>query len=268
MHPTLTIALKAARRAGSIINQSSLRLDRLMIEEKSARDFVTETDRAAEAAIIAVLREAFPEHSILSEESGLSEGTEAQYQWIIDPLDGTLNFIHGLPQYAISIALAKDGVVEHALVFDPARNELFHASRGGGAFLNDRRIRVSSRIKMQEALVATDFTFQQAHRIEQYIAVFRELSAQTAGQRRPGAAALDLCWTACGRLDAYWAFGLKPWDVAAGSLLVQEAGGLVSDFDGEAQFLQGGELVCGTPKIFAPLLAIVRRHLAPAGSAA
>jgi myo-inositol-1(or 4)-monophosphatase len=261
MHPTLNIAIKAARRAATVINRASLDLDLLRVETKSPNDFVTEVDRAAEEAIIQVLREAYPSHSILAEESG-ETGPEAdtEYQWIIDPLDGTTNFIHGFPQYAISIALARKGVVEQAVVFDPNRNELFTASKGAGAFLNDRRIRVSKRLKLQDALVGTGFPYRQFSHVDTYLAIFKELTQKTAGLRRPGAAALDLAYVAAGRLDAFWEFGLSPWDMAAGSLLISEAGGLVSDLSGESGYLASGNVVAGTPKVFPQLLQLIQGH--------
>ncbi len=259
MHPTLNIAVKAARRAGNIINRASTDLAHLKVHAKSANDFVTEVDRAAEAAIIEVLQDAYPGHGILAEETGTS-GPEGEYQWIIDPLDGTTNFIHGFQQYAVSIALARNGVVEQAVVFDPVANDLYTASKGGGAFLNDRRIRVSKRTRMAEALVGTGFPFREFDNIDAYLAMFREIAQKTAGIRRPGAAALDLAYLAAGRYDGFWELGLKPWDIAAGSLLVQEAGGLISDLTGESGFLATGEVVAGTPKIFAQLLPIIQKH--------
>lgn len=259
MHPTLNIAVKAARRAASVINRASTQLDLLTVQSKSPNDFVTEVDRAAEAAIIEVLRDAYPEHAILAEESGSSGDSE--YCWIIDPLDGTTNFIHGFPQYAISIALARNDVLEQAVVFDPVRNELFTASKGGGAFLNDRRIRVSRRIKLMDSLIGTGFPFRQNDNIEPYIGAFRELTQKTAGIRRPGAAALDLAYVACGRLDGFWEAGLSSWDMAAGALLILEAGGLVTDFGGGSDYLDSGRLVAGTPKVFAQLLPIVQTHM-------
>ncbi|NTV11907.1 MAG: inositol monophosphatase, partial [Zoogloea sp.] len=199
MHPTLNIAIKAARRAGAIINRASLDIDHVRVRTKQPNDFVTEVDKAAEDAIVEVLRDAYPEHSILAEESGETgpEG-DTEYQWIIDPLDGTTNFIHGFPQYAISIALARNGVVEQAVVFDPNRNELFTATKGSGAFLNDRRIRVSKRTKLQDSLIGTGFPYRNFSRIDSYLSIFKELTQKTAGLRRPGAAALDLAYVACG----------------------------------------------------------------------
>ncbi len=257
MHATLNIAVKAARRAASVINRASTQLDLLTVQSKSPNDFVTEVDRAAEQAIIEVLRDAFPGHGILAEESGES-GPESEFNWIIDPLDGTTNFIHGLPQYAVSIAQTKNGVLEHAVVYDPNTNEMFTASRGAGAFLNDRRIRVSRRTRLNEALIGTGFPFRQLDHVDAYLAMFKELTQKTAGIRRPGAASLDLAYVAAGRFDGFWEMGLSPWDMAAGVLLIQEAGGLVSDLSGEANYLTTGNVVAGTPKIFGQLLPIIQ----------
>ena len=259
MHPILNIAVKAARRAGTVINRASMDLDKIEVRSKSPNDFVTEVDRAAEQAIIEVISDAYPEHAILAEESG-DTGGESEFQWIIDPLDGTTNFIHGFPQYAISIALAERGIVQQAVVYDPTRNELFTASRGRGAFLNDRRVRVSKRVKLQECLLGTGFPFKQMDNIDAYLGMFKELSGKTAGLRRPGSAALDLAYTACGRTDGFFEIGLAPWDMAAGVLLVTEAGGLASDFAGEGDYLKTGNLVAGTPKVFTQLLQVVQSH--------
>jgi myo-inositol-1(or 4)-monophosphatase len=261
MHPTLNIAVKAARRAATIINRASLKLDLINVQSKAPNDFVTEVDRDAEAAIIDVLHEAYPQHGILAEESGESAGPQdAEYQWIIDPLDGTTNFIHGFPQYAVSIALARRGVLEHAVVFDPTRNELLTASKGAGAYLNDRRIRVSKRTRLGEALIGTGFPFRQFDNVESYLAMFRELTQKTAGLRRPGAASLDLAYVACGRLDGFWELGLSPWDIAGGALLITEAGGLVCDLAGESDYLKTGNLVAATPKVLAQLLPVIQAH--------
>lgn len=259
MHPTLNIAVKAARRAGSIINRASLDLDKLEVHSKQPNDFVTEVDRAAEAAIIEVISEAYPDHAILAEESGES-GADSEFQWIIDPLDGTTNFIHGFPQYSVSIALAERGIVQQAVIYDPTRNDLFTATRGSGAFLNDRRIRVSKRARLTDSLIGTGFPFKQLTHIEAYVGMFKEVCAKTAGMRRPGSAALDLAYTACGRTDGFFEIGLMPWDMAAGTLLVTEAGGLASDFSGDGNYLETGNLVAGTPKIFTQLLQIVQTH--------
>jgi myo-inositol-1(or 4)-monophosphatase len=263
MHPTLTIAIKAARRAGQIINRASLDLGQLRVTQKQQNDFVTEVDRAAEGAIIEVLRDAYPGHGILAEESGAS-GEDAEYQWIIDPLDGTTNFIHGFPQYAVSIAQAHKGVLQHAVVFDPNRNELFTASKGSGAFLNDKRIRVSKQAKLDAALIGTGFPYRMFDHADAYMAIFRELTRKTAGLRRPGAASLDLAYVAAGRLDGFWEFGLSPWDMAAGALLIAEAGGLVADLAGEDRYLATGNIVAGTPKVFGQLLQTVAAHRTPA----
>ncbi len=262
MHPTLNIAIKAARRAGQIINRASNDLDLIKVTAKQPNDFVTEVDKAAEAAIIETLTDAYPGYGILAEESGTTAGDgDGEYQWIIDPLDGTTNFIHGMPQYAVSIALAKGKLIEQAVIFDPNQNEIFTASKGAGAFLNERRIRVSKRTKLQDALIGTGFPYRMFDHIDTYIAIFKELSQKTAGQRRPGAASLDLAYVAAGRYDGFWEFGLSPWDMAAGALLISEAGGLVSDLRGDATYLESGNLVAGSPKIFAPLLKLIQDKL-------
>jgi myo-inositol-1(or 4)-monophosphatase len=255
MHPMLNTAVKAARKAGSIINRASLDVDLVKVASKGPSDFVTEVDRAAEQAIVDILLKAYPDHAILAEESGASGDSE--YTWIIDPLDGTTNFIHGFPQYAVSIALRHREHVTQAVVFDPTRNELFTASRGRGAFLNERRLRVSRRTKLSECLIGTGFPFRSLEHLDEYLRMFRTVAEQTAGIRRPGAAALDLAYVAAGRLDGFWEIGLSPWDMAAGSLLILEAGGLVSDFKGDAAYLDEGRIVCGAPKIFPQLLSLV-----------
>ena len=263
MHPALNIAVKAARRAGQIINRASNDLDLIKVASKQPNDYVTEVDQAAETAIIETLQEAYPAYGILAEESGQTagQGAGSEYRWIIDPLDGTTNFIHGMPHYAISIALARGNVVEQAVVFDPNRNELFTASKGSGAFLNERRIRVSRRLKLQDALVGTGFPYRMLDSLDLYLSIFKEVIEKTAGQRRPGAASLDLAYVASGRYDAFWEFGLAPWDMAAGSLLITEAGGLVSDLRGESEYLNTGNVIAGSPKIFASLLNLIQDKL-------
>lgn len=264
MHPSINIAVKAARRAGQIINRASLDIDKIKVDLKQQSDYVTEVDRAAETAIIEVLREAYPDYGILAEESGLAGTAEnAEYQWIIDPLDGTTNFIHGLPQYAISIALKHKNAIVGAVIYDTNRNEIFTASKGDGAYLNDKRIRVTKRSRLEEALIGTGFPYRMFAHIDAYLAIFRELAQKTAGMRRPGAASLDLAWVACGRFDGFWELGLAPWDMAAGSLLISEAGGLVGDFSGEADYLKTGNIVGGNPKIFAQLLQVIAPHRTP-----
>ncbi|MCX7891925.1 MAG: inositol monophosphatase [Burkholderiales bacterium] len=256
MHPMLHTAVKAARKAGAIISRASRDLESVAVTTKRQKDFVTEVDKAAEEAIIGTLKTAYPAHAILAEESGASGDSE--YTWVIDPLDGTTNFIHGFPQYAVSIGLLHKGVPAQAVVFDPNRNELFTASKGRGAFLNERRIRVSRRAHLDDALIGTGFPFRDLARLEEYIRMFRQVTQKTVGVRRPGAASLDLAYVAAGRLDGFWEIGLSPWDMAAGALLILEAGGLVADFDGEAKYLDTGEVVAGCPKVFAQLLAVVQ----------
>jgi myo-inositol-1(or 4)-monophosphatase len=259
MHPMLNTAVKAARKAGSIINRASLDLDLVRVSSKGRSDFVTEVDRAAEHAIISMLKTAYPNHSILAEESGASgpEG-DVDYLWIIDPLDGTTNFIHGFPQFAVSIGLKHRGHITQAVVYDPTRNELFTATRGRGAFLNDRRLRVSKRDSLQDCLIGTGFPFRRLEDLDEYVGVFTRVTQNTAGVRRPGAASLDLAYVAAGRLDGFWEFGLSPWDIAAGSLLIVEAGGLIADLHGDGDYLMSGNVVCGAPKVFAQLQALMR----------
>jgi myo-inositol-1(or 4)-monophosphatase len=260
MHPTLNIAIKAALRAGKIISRASLDIDQLKVSTKQQSDYVTEVDKAAEATIIDTLRETYPKHAILAEETGHSGQEDSEYQWIIDPLDGTTNFIHGFPQYAVSIAMAHKGVLTHAVIFDPSRNELFTASKGAGAYLNDKRIRVSKRIRLDEALIGTGFPYRVFDHVDAYLAIFKEMTKRTAGVRRPGAASLDLAYVACGRLDGFWEFGLSPWDMAAGALLIGEAGGLVSDLAGDSNYLATGNIIGGTPKVFSQILQVIAPH--------
>ncbi len=255
MHPMLNIAVKAARRAGAIINRAAQDLDALTVSTKRHNDFVTEVDQAAEQAVIQVLLKAFPDHAILAEESG-AQG-KSDYVWIIDPLDGTTNFIHGFPQYCVSIGLQHKGILTQAVIYDPGRNELFTATRGHGAYLNDRRMRVSKRAQLDDALIGTGYPFREMAHIDAYLPALRKIMGQTAGVRRAGAAALDLAYVAAGRLDGFWEMGLAPWDMAAGCLLILEAGGLVSDFNGDSNYLDSGNVVTGTPKVFAPLLQII-----------
>ena len=259
MHPMLNTAVKAARKAGAIINRASNDLDLIKVTAKGRSDFVTEVDRAAEDTIIDTLRTAYPQHAFLAEESGASAATAepSEFRWIIDPLDGTTNFIHGFPQYAVSIALEQRDQITQAVVYDPTRNELFTASRGRGAFLNDRRIRVSRRTQLRDSLIGTGFPFRQLEHLDDYVRMFKRITEETAGIRRPGAAALDLAYVAAGRLDGFWEMGLAPWDVAAGSLLITEAGGLVSDFQGTPAYLFKGNIVCGAPKVHEQLLRLV-----------
>mgnify|MGYP000982490955 CR=1 FL=1 len=257
MHPMLNTAVKAARKAGALITRASFDLDRLTVRRKQRADFVSEVDVAAEQAIISTLREAYPRHAFHAEESGKT-AEDAEHVWIIDPLDGTTNFLHGNPQYCVSIALRHKGVLQQAVVYDPNRNELFTATRGAGAYLNDRRIRVSANDRFEDALIGTGFPFREFGHLDEYLRMFASVARQTAGVRRPGSAALDLAWVAAGRLDGFWEMGLSPWDMAAGALLVREAGGLVADFEGADGWLESGRVVAGNAKLFEPLLAAIR----------
>ncbi len=256
MHPTLNIAVRAARSAGNVIIRNLGKLESLTIHSKDRNDFVTEVDQKAEQEIIGILRKAFPDHGILAEESGLSGGND--FQWIIDPLDGTTNFLHGFPQFAVSIALRHKGRLEQAVIYDPMRQELFTATRGAGAMLDDRRIRVAKRDSLEGALLGTGFPFKDQQHLDAYLDMFRALFPHTAGIRRPGSAALDLAYVAAGRLDGFWEIGLNIWDMAAGVLLIQEAGGLSSDFMGGHNYLESGHIVAGNPKVFAAILKTIR----------
>ena len=263
LHPMLNIAIKAARSAGAIINRASLDLDLLKVNTKSPNDFVTEVDHAAEAVIIDTLLGAYPGHAILAEESGRERGAkDSDYVWIIDPLDGTTNFIHGFPVYAVSIALAFKGQVQQAVVYDPTRNDLYFASKGRGAFVNDKRLRVSKRIRIAECLIGTGFPFRSGDDFKRYLRMMEAVMRNCAGLRRPGAAALDLCYVAAGYTDGFFETGLSAWDVAAGSLLVTEAGGLVGNFTGDADYLYKREVVAGNPKIYGQLVQLLAPYTA------
>jgi myo-inositol-1(or 4)-monophosphatase len=255
----LNTAVKAARRAGGVINRATRNLDVLSVRAKGANDFVSEVDQEAERVIVETLRGAYPEHAILAEEGGASGRSE--YLWIIDPLDGTVNFLHGFPQYAVSIALVHRGVLSQAVVYDPNRNDLFTASRGRGAFLNEHRIRVSRRLRLGDALVGTGFPFRELKHVDAYLAMLRDIMHRAPGVRRAGAAALDLAYVAAGRLDGFWELGLSPWDIAAGALLVIEAGGLVGDLEGNDGYMESGNVIAATPKVFAQLVQVIGTHL-------
>ncbi len=258
LHPMLNVAIKAARTAGALINRASIDVDLLKVTAKSANDFVTEVDQMAEQAIIETLLTAYPGHGILAEESGRTHGAKnSEYVWIIDPLDGTTNFIHGFPVYAVSIALAFRHQVQQAVVYDPTRNDLFYASKGRGAFLNDKRLRVSKRVRMADSLIGTGFPFRKGDNFKRYMAMFEEVSQNCAGLRRPGAASLDLCYVAAGYYDGFFETGLNPWDIAAASLLITEAGGLIGNFTGEADFMYQREVVAGNPKVYGQLVQIL-----------
>lgn len=259
----LTIALRAGRKAAELIERAFERVDLVTIETKSRNDYVTEVDKAAEKEIIYHLRKAYPDHAIRGEESGYLQGKNSDYEWIIDPLDGTTNFIHGVPHFSISIACKYKGQIEHAVVIDPIKREEFTASRGRGAALNGRRIRVANRRTLEGTLIGTGIPFSgyALEHIGGYLACVQEIAGQTAGIRRCGSAALDLAYVAAGRFDAFWELNLNEWDIAGGVLLVKEAGGLISDFNGGADFMESGNIVCGSPKVFKPILQIVQKHL-------
>ena len=257
----INVAIKAARTAGSIINRAALDIESVRISQKKVNDFVTEVDHAAEQAIIETLLTAYPGHGIWAEESGKEFGAqESEFVWIIDPLDGTTNFIHGLPVYCVSIALAVRGKVEQAVVYDPTRNDLFTATKGRGAFLNDRRLRVSKRTELKGCLISTGFPFRENDDFAQYLSMMGEVMQKTAGLRRPGSAALDLAYVAAGFTDGFFEFGLHPWDVAAGSLRVTEAGGLIGNFTGESDFLEQEECLAGAPRIYGQLVSMLGKY--------
>jgi myo-inositol-1(or 4)-monophosphatase len=257
-HPMLNVAINAARRAGSIINRASL-AGGFEVQAKRANDFVTEIDKAAEEAIIGIVRKAYPDHAILAEESGAESGSgKSEYTWVIDPLDGTTNFIHGFPQYCVSIAVRYRGQLAHAVVYDPLKNELFTASKGRGAYLNDRRVRVTKCAHLRDGLIGTGFPFKELERLDLYMRQMRTMMTSSAGVRRAGAAALDLAYVACGRLDGFWEMGLSKWDMAAGALLIKEAGGLVGGLTGEDDWYETGGIVASTPKVFPHLLEAIK----------
>jgi len=261
LHPMINVAVKAARAAGSIINRAALDVEAVRISQKQVNDFVTDVDQAAEAAIIETLLTAYPGHGIWAEESGREHGAkDSEFVWIIDPLDGTTNFIHGFPVYCVSIALAVKGKIEQAVIYDPSRNDLFTATKGRGAYLNDRRLRVSKRIRLQECLISTGFPFRPGDDFQGYLRMMADVMPKTAGLRRPGAAALDLAYVAAGYTDGFFETGLQPWDVAAGSLMVTEAGGLVGNFTGEPEFLEHKECMAGNPRVYGQLVGILGKH--------
>lgn len=255
----LTIAVRAAREASRIITRNFNRIDRLTITDKGSNDFVSEVDRNAEAVIINILREKYPHHAILAEESGQHVGDD--YQWIIDPLDGTTNFLHGFPQFAISIALKIKGRLEMGVVYDPISDEMFTASRGEGALLNDRKIRVSGRKSLEGALLGTGLPYRDFSFTDNYLGMLKDLMKDSAGVRRPGSAALDFAYLAAGRTDGFWELGLSEWDFAAGAVLVREAGGLVTDIGGGERFLDTGNVIAGNIKVHNAMLKRILPHL-------
>ncbi len=257
----LNVAVKAARAAGAIINRAALDVEAVRVSQKQVNDFVTEVDHASEAAVIETLLGAYPDHAIWAEESGKTHGRQgSDHVWIIDPLDGTTNFIHGFPVYCVSIALMVRGKIEQAVIYDPTRNDLFTATKGRGAYMNERRMRVSKRTDLRQSLISTGFPFRPGDNFNNYLRMMSDVMTRTAGLRRPGAAALDLAYVAAGFCDGFFETGLSPWDVAAGSLLVTEAGGLVGNFTGEPEFLEQKECVAGNPRIYGQLVNILGRY--------
>lgn len=262
MHPYLNTAVKAARRAGDIIVRGLTRIEGVESTAKGHNDFVTSIDHAAEAAIIEILNNAYPSHGFLAEESGETKG-DVNIVWIIDPLDGTTNFMHGYPQFAVSIACQVEGKMEHGVIYDPMRQEIFTASRGAGAFLENKRLRVSNRRSLEGALIGTGFPYRDnLHLLDTYLAMFKAVTQRAAGLRRPGSASLDLAYVAAGRTDGFWEFGLRAWDTAAGTLLIREAGGLIATLDG-GEYKQNGNIVAGSPRVFNELLETIAPFLVP-----
>ncbi len=262
MHPLVNIGIKAARLAGNVILKAQDKIDELQIVQKGRNDFASQVDKAAEEIIIQTIKKAYPYHGILGEETGLTQSTDRNdITWIIDPLDGTTNFLHGFPQFCVSIGVKHQDKILHGIVYDPIRDELFTASRGEGARLNDRKLRVSTNEKLENALLGTGFPFRDFEQLDPYLKLLAALLPQCAGIRRAGAAALDLAYVAAGRLDGFWEFDLKIWDIAAGALLIQEAGGYVTTLDGSQDFLQGDSILAAPPKIYKELLKISEQYI-------
>jgi myo-inositol-1(or 4)-monophosphatase len=259
VHALLNIAVRAARAAGEVIIRSLNRLESLTITSKGRNDFVSEVDHAAEAEIIKLIRKNYPNHAFLAEESGRSGDSDTV--WIIDPLDGTTNFLHGFPTFAVSIACQIRGKLEHGVVYDPISQEIFSATRGGGAHLDNRRIRVSKQRGLEGSLIGTGFPYRANTKyLDSYLLMLRAVMENAAGVRRPGSAALDMAYVAAGRTDAFWEIGLSPWDTAAGTLLIQEAGGRIGTLTG-GEYTQGGNVLAGTPKVYAALLELLAPHI-------
>ena len=260
MNPLQNVAVMAARRGGAILIRHLNKLDKLKVEKKGHNDFVSDADRAAEDAVIEVIHRHYPDHAILAEESGVQG--ESDTVWIIDPLDGTTNYLHGFPQFCVSVGVQVKGRLEAAAVYDPLRQEIFAAARGDGATLDDRKIRVSGRKELDYALIGTGFPFRDPNLdVAPYMGMLSKVVRNTAGVRRPGAAALDLCYVAAGRLDGFWESGLSPWDLAAGALIIREAGGIVSGLDGSENYLDTGHILCGTPKVYAGLAKLCAHEI-------
>lgn len=255
MHPMLNIGIRAARAAGDHIVRNMDRIEGMNVSNKGLNDFVSDVDKQAESIIINVIHKSYPAHGILAEESGQHGGHE--FRWIVDPLDGTTNFLHGFPHFAVSIALEHKGALEQAVIYDPLKQELFTASRGGGAYLNNRRIRVSQCKSLDGALLGTGFPFGDSDKLETFIKSFRAIFPMTAGIRRAGTASLDLAYVACGRLDGFWEYGLKIWDIAAGALMIIEAGGIIKDFDNSDNYMKSGNVVSANPKLLDIILDLI-----------
>jgi myo-inositol-1(or 4)-monophosphatase len=259
MQPMLNIAVRAARSAGELILRSTDSVSRLSVDQKGKNDYASEVDRMAEREIISIIKAAYPEHAILAEESGRHKGND--FVWIIDPLDGTTNFLHGFPQYSVSIALKYKGKLEVGVVYDPLRDELFTAKRGGGAMLNSRRLRVTNQNSLKGALIGTGFPFKTDRDLDAYLGMFRALTTECAGIRRAGSAALDLAYVAAGRMDGYWEIGVMEWDMAAGILLIKEAGGVVTDFSFNDNYLESGNVIVGSPKMHQLMYQLIEPHV-------
>jgi myo-inositol-1(or 4)-monophosphatase len=259
MQPMLNIAVRAARSAGELILRSTDSVSRLSVDQKGKNDYASEVDRMAEREIISIIKAAYPEHAILAEESGKHKGND--FVWIIDPLDGTTNFLHGFPQYSVSIALKYKGKLEVGVVYDPLRDELFTAKRGGGAMLNSRRLRVTNQNSLKGALIGTGFPFKTDRDLDAYLGMFRALTTECAGIRRAGSAALDLAYVAAGRMDGYWEIGIMEWDMAAGILLIKEAGGVVTDFSFNDNYLESGNVIVGSPKMHQLMYQLIEPHV-------
>jgi myo-inositol-1(or 4)-monophosphatase len=257
--PAVNIGVRAARSAAKVLLRFLTKLDTIPVTEKDHNDIVSEADRAAEQAIIREIRKIYPDHAILAEESG-SDG-DGPFRWVIDPLDGTRNFVQGVPHFAISLAMQNQGATEHAIIYDPLREELFTASKGGGAYLNDHRMRVGDRRNLDGALIATGFPFRSKHQVDAYLGMFRSVFDKASDIRRAGSAALDLAYVATGRIDGFWEIGLKPWDMAAGAMLIREAGGICSDFAGGDRYLDSGNIIAGNMKVTGALHQAIKPHL-------
>jgi myo-inositol-1(or 4)-monophosphatase len=256
MHPMLNIAIRAARAAGDLIVREMDRVGDISVDIKGKNDFVTEVDTQAEFTIINTIKNSYPDHAFLAEESG--NAGDSDYLWIIDPLDGTTNFLHGFPHFSVSIALQHKGRLDQAVVYDPLKQELFTASKGKGAQLNNKKIRVSTHKTLDGALLGTGFPFGDNQNVEAFISSFKSLYPSIAGIRRAGVASLDLAYVACGRLDGFWEYGLKPWDIAAGALLIQEAGGINSEISGGVNYMESGNIISANPKLIKAMLKQVR----------